>query len=116
MQRCDYDSQVEKWVRTSPKSFSDFVSRPLLIQEVIMACGEDKEAVVVDAGCGEGYVARQIAPYARKILGFDASAGMVEAANKTKNGPLALTQSNTYFFVHDLNDPLRLQSSSVDVY
>jgi len=42
---------------------------------------QEHEAVVMDYACGTGLISRELAPYARSILGVDISQGMVDQYN-----------------------------------
>jgi len=101
-EHCDYESQASRWVRTKPTSLVDLVGRPELVKYVKdNASGKD----VVDAGCGEGYMARLIKPYVRSVVGFDLSPAMIECARK---------QGGRYL-VGDFMD-VPLDSESCDMY
>lgn len=74
-----YDRNAERWRRRAPHSLSDFTGRP----PVFELCGPVEEQRVLDLGCGEGYCTREMARRgARKIVGIDLSAGMIELARK----------------------------------
>ena len=46
-----------------------------------------KDATVIDVGCGEGYCARKMVEMgAKKVIGSDISAGMIESAIQTSKG------------------------------
>ena len=68
-----------KWSRSSPNNLSDFTCRPV----VFKMCEElVKGATVLDVGCGEGYVSRNLKSMgAKKIVGVDISEHMIDCAN-----------------------------------
>ena len=46
-----------------------------------------KDAIIIDVGCGEGYCARKMVEMgAKKVIGSDISAGMIESAIATSKG------------------------------
>lgn len=51
-----YNNQSEQWVRNEPILLSDYSARPF----VINLCEPIKGLKILDAGCGEGYVGRQL--------------------------------------------------------
>lgn len=74
-----YDNNAGKWLRLEPSSLSDFTARP----KVFEACGELNGRSVLDIGCGEGYVARELKRRgAGEYLGLDLSSQMIEAAKQ----------------------------------
>ncbi|MEL6428571.1 MAG: class I SAM-dependent methyltransferase [Planctomycetota bacterium] len=71
-----YDRAAARWERNAPVLLSDFTARPFLLDWC-----EPEYARVLDLGCGEGYVARQLGERgARSVHGIDVSAEMVERA------------------------------------
>ena len=71
-----YDQAAARWERNAPVLLSDFTARPFLLEWC-----EPEYARVLDLGCGEGYVARQLGERgARSVHGIDVSAEMVERA------------------------------------
>lgn len=76
-----YDGNAGLWRRTGPSSLSDFTGRP----PVLELCGGVAGLDVLDVGCGEGYVAREIRRRgAARVVGFDLSAQMIEQARATE--------------------------------
>ena len=73
-----YDNQASKWSREKPRIMSDFTGRPVvynLISEHV------KGASVLDVGCGEGFVSRNMTKMgAAKVVGIDVSPGMIDRA------------------------------------
>lgn len=75
--KTDYDHQAELWARDEPKTLSDFVARGA----VIGMCKEKANGkVVLDLGCGEGYLARKIAGIAKRVIAVDSSPEMIKVA------------------------------------
>ncbi|MEO0480597.1 MAG: class I SAM-dependent methyltransferase [Planctomycetota bacterium] len=74
-----YDEAAQDWQRTGPVLLSDFTARPFLLDW----CEPVRGADVLDLGCGEGYVTRQLAARgAKSVLGIDLSSEMIEGAKK----------------------------------
>ena len=72
-----YDRAAGNWQRSEPILLSDFTARPFLLDW----CAPLDGAKVLDLGCGEGYVGRQLlARGAGSVTGIDISAEMVENA------------------------------------
>lgn len=72
-----YDRAHRDWSRDEPLLLSDFTARPFLLRWCEPVAG----AEILDAGCGEGYVARQLARRgAARVEGIDVSERMIAAA------------------------------------
>ncbi|MCH2105275.1 MAG: class I SAM-dependent methyltransferase [Planctomycetes bacterium] len=72
-----YDGAADTWVRTEPVLLSDYTARPFVLERA----GELEGARVLDLGCGEGYVSRQLAARApARLLSVDISSGMIDLA------------------------------------
>ncbi len=75
--RAAYDAGAARWVRRGPLCLSDFTGRP----PVLELCAPIADAIVLDLGCGEGYVARLLKERgAASVLGIDLSAEMIRRA------------------------------------
>jgi SAM-dependent methyltransferase len=72
-----YDVAAHTWARTEPVLLSDYTARPFVLDAAAPLAGRR----VLDLGCGEGYVSRQIAAHApARLLSIDISAGMIALA------------------------------------
>jgi SAM-dependent methyltransferase len=72
-----YDRAAGNWARKEPVLLSDYTARPFLLDWCEPLANTD----VLDLGCGEGYVARQLRRRgARAVHGIDVSAEMVRKA------------------------------------
>ena len=72
-----YNSASPHWARTKKILLSDFTARPYVLEKLEPLAG----LRVLDLGCGEGFVARQMmAAGAAFVLAIDQSAGMIEKA------------------------------------
>ncbi|MDG2425413.1 MAG: class I SAM-dependent methyltransferase [Flavobacteriales bacterium] len=75
-----YDAHTDLWVRREPILLSDYSARPRVLQ----LCGNVQGKTILDLGCGEGYVSRQLlAAGAQSVTGHDVSASMIDGARKT---------------------------------
>ena len=63
-----YDVAAPTWVRTEPVLLSDYTARPFVLE----SAGSLEGSRVLDLGCGEGYVSRQLATQApARLLSVD---------------------------------------------
>ncbi|MBL6618888.1 MAG: class I SAM-dependent methyltransferase [Flavobacteriales bacterium] len=91
-----YDGHADLWVRSEPILLSDYSARP----RVLELCGDVQGQTILDLGCGEGYVGRELAKRgASAISGYDVSAGMIAGAQKSA---LALGLKHLTYAVSDL--------------
>jgi SAM-dependent methyltransferase len=83
-----YDSASPQWARNEKILLSDFTARPFVLQKLEPLEGKR----VLDLGCGEGFVARQIKTAgASTVLAIDLSAGMIEQARaEEERAPLGV--------------------------
>jgi len=84
-----YNRAAPDWERQTPLLVSDFTARPF----VLALCEPLAEAAVLDVGCGEGYMTRQLRQCgATTVVGIDISAGMLAAAQTAEQAhPLGIT-------------------------
>ena len=74
-----YDAHADLWVRHEPILLSDYSARP----RVLELCGDVKGLNILDLGCGEGYMGRQLAKKgACSVQGYDVSSGMIAGAEQ----------------------------------
>ena len=83
-----YDGAAPTWVRTEAVLLSDYTARPFVLERA----GALEGARVLDLGCGEGYVSRQLAERApARLLSVDISSGMIELARAAEEAaPLGI--------------------------
>jgi cyclopropane fatty-acyl-phospholipid synthase-like methyltransferase len=83
-----YDSVAPQWTRDAQVLLSDFTARPFVIEQLAPFAG----AHVLDLGCGEGYLSRQMRSQgAASLLGVDISPHMIELARASeKSRPLGI--------------------------
>src|SRR3989344_1127675 len=88
MKEIDYEHQAEKWQRDKKENIGDFTHRPIILT-FIKRLGKDK--IILDVGCGEGYLTRRMARFANKIIGVDKSKKMIGLAlEKERKSPLGI--------------------------
>ena len=76
-----YDESASRWARTEPILLSDFTARPAVLE----LCEPVQDLDILDLGCGEGYVARQLLDRgARSLLGVDLSSEMIALAERSE--------------------------------
>ncbi len=103
-----YDRAAGNWARHEPVLLSDYTARPFVLE----ACEPIAGLKVLDLGCGEGYVARQIATRgAGSVIACDISAGMIAQARQAEAAnPLGID-----YRVGDACDPLGLAENDFDL-
>ncbi len=76
-----YNNQADDWARKEPILLSDYSARPFILD----LCEPLNGLKVLDIGCGEGYVSREIMKRgASEIYATDISEKMIEQANAQK--------------------------------
>lgn len=77
-----YNRSAHQWKRNKPVLLSDFTARPFLLSWCEPLHGQQ----VLDLGCGEGYVARQLKERgAEHVEGVDISEEMIDRAVEAEN-------------------------------
>ena len=103
-----YNENAANWARQEPTLLSDFTARPRVLEFL----GDLSGSHILDLGCGEGYVARELHRRgAQRVHGFDISAEMVALATAT-TAPEA--QNALIFETADLSRPLSVPDNSFD--
>jgi SAM-dependent methyltransferase len=84
-----YDRTAENWARTKPRILSDFIARPVVLEECMSRV---RGGNCLDLGCGEGYFTRMLARAGSKhTIGADLSSEMIERAKKQeRDEPLGI--------------------------
>ncbi|MEO0973259.1 MAG: class I SAM-dependent methyltransferase [Pseudomonadota bacterium] len=102
-----YDEAAANWQRSEPLLLSDFTARPFMIDW----CGDVRGRQVLDLGCGEGYVARQLAGLGAHVCAVDISAQMIaQASVQERQHPLGID-----FRVADARSLRRLDLGTFDL-
>jgi ubiquinone/menaquinone biosynthesis C-methylase UbiE len=105
-----YDKNAEFWVeiiRDKRDRYRTDLTNPAMIE----AIGSVDDLRVLDAGCGEGYLARELAARgAASVLGVDSSAKLIAAANEL----VFPERTSLAFRVGDVAD-LQLGDNAVDL-
>lgn len=106
-----YDRNAGQWSRQDRLLLSDFTARPRVIEVV----GDVRDQHLLDLGCGEGFVGRQLArSRPRRIDGFDVSGAMIEAARQAAGNDAAETGGPLHYQVADLSDPSQIPATACD--
>lgn len=93
-----YDGQANHWQRTGPVLLSDYSARPF----VMNLCEPLQGNTLLDIGCGEGYVGRELLKRgAAHIHGIDISDAMIAKAEEEKHKQ---DISNASYEVRDIRD------------
>ena len=103
-----YDRSAASWERTEPILLSDYTARPFLIEW----CMPVRGLSVLDLGCGEGYVARQLRQRgASRVMGVDVSEQMIRIAEEQESkSRLGIT-----YWTGDASELGRIEDGSVDL-
>jgi SAM-dependent methyltransferase len=80
-----WDRNAEFWIRIIRHRLDPFRSQ-LTDAEILRAIGPCGDAVILDAGCGEGYMSRALAKKAAAVVGLDRSTRLVRAAVEERGG------------------------------
>jgi SAM-dependent methyltransferase len=103
-----YNRESNSWRRGEPILLSDFTARPFLLEW----CAPVKGLDVLDLGCGEGYVARQLKKLgAARLVGIDISAEMIRAAQERED----TEHLGIVFRTGDASDLSSVADSSIDL-
>tara|TARA_B100000809_G_scaffold266506_1_gene329565 strand:- start:1851 stop:2606 length:756 start_codon:yes stop_codon:yes gene_type:complete len=103
-----YNRSASDWQRTEPILLSDFTARPF----VLSWCKPIEGQHVLDLGCGEGYIARQLKKRgAARVEGIDISREMIAGATATEKAePLGI-----HFQVGDASQPTGFDDETFDL-
>ncbi len=104
-----YDENADFWVQII-RGNHDRYRTGLTNNAVLNAIGPADGLKVVDAGCGEGYMARELASQGANVLGVDSSTNLIQAATALANTDNASPQ----FRVGDVAD-LPIENSTQDL-
>lgn len=74
-----YDRVAQDWARDKPKTHGDLIGLPILL-EYAKRFGSGGN--VIDIGCGDGFVCRLLATFAKHVIGVDDSPAMLEMARR----------------------------------
>jgi 2-polyprenyl-3-methyl-5-hydroxy-6-metoxy-1,4-benzoquinol methylase len=80
-----WEANAEYWVKVI-RERRDRYRTELTDQAVLDAIGPCEGQRVLDAGCGEGYLARRLASLGADVVGVDACQGLIDAAKSVPPG------------------------------
>lgn len=97
-----YDQIATQYAESQQRSVSDSFSwnHDLVIPNLLQVVGDITGLTVLDAGCGEGVLARYLAKRGATVVGIDLSARLIELAQAQQ------TEPPISYAVHDLSQPL----------
>lgn len=98
------------WYDENMGAEGDTLNRELIRPVVLEMLGDTSKSVVLDCGCGSGYLAAELAGRSRRVLGLDFSPAFVTLC---RNKYAAV--GNLAFAQHDVTTPLPVDSGTVDV-
>jgi predicted TPR repeat methyltransferase len=104
-----YDESAADWKRVEPILLSDYSARPFVID----LCEPIVNKNILDIGCGEGYVGRELINRgAQYVHGIDISSQMIEQALIQKN---EYQITNASYETGDIRDFLVTESEQYDL-
>jgi 2-polyprenyl-3-methyl-5-hydroxy-6-metoxy-1,4-benzoquinol methylase len=102
-----WEANAQYWVKVI-RERRDRYRTELTDQAVIDAIGRCEGLRILDAGCGEGYLARRLASLGAEVLGVDAAQGLIDAAE-------ALPAQGTVSFTRASVDAIPSEDKSFDL-
>ena len=103
-----YNNQADSWSRKEPILLSDYSARPFVLE----LCEPLKNLTVLDIGCGEGYVGREMLKRgAKHVDGIDISEKMINHALREKENQ---NIKNATYTVQDIST-LRVTEEKYDL-
>lgn len=96
--------QVANWYQDLVSKQGHFFHKTLIIPGVLRLLSLDEKSVVLDLGCGQGVLARNL-PKISYYLGVDMATSLIEFAKKNTHAP------NIKFMISDVTKPLILPRS-----
>lgn len=111
MKQNTYDKFADEYARSIrlPEQHAYSLSQNLVIPNVLEIAGAVEGKDVLDAGCGEGIVSRQLAERGAKVVGVDVAPRFIELAQEYKGGDEITYQTM------DLSEPLPEYRSYFDI-
>lgn len=79
----DWEQNAEFWIKIIRDRLDPFRTE-LTDRAVLRAVGKCGDKQVLDAGCGEGYLARLMAKRGARVVGVDSSERLISAAQETE--------------------------------
>ncbi|MEZ4727935.1 MAG: class I SAM-dependent methyltransferase [Caldilineaceae bacterium] len=97
-----YDQIAEQYAQSQQRPAGNGFSwnHDLVIPHLLKVAGDVAGLSVLDAGCGDGIVARYLAERRATVVGIDVSSGLIQLA-EAQNEPKQI-----HYLVHDLSRPL----------
>lgn len=106
-----YDQIAVQYAQSQQPAQGDGFSwnHDLVIPQLLQVAGEIAGLTVLDAGCGEGIVARYLAARGANVVGIDSSASLIQLAQAQHE------QQRIQYKVHDLCQPVPHYAQAFDL-
>lgn len=106
-----YDQIATRYAQSQKRPADDSFSwnHDLVIPNLLQVVSDVTGLAVLDAGCGEGVVARYLAERGATVVGIDISARLIELAQVQQ------TEPSISYAVHDLSRPLPYYAHAFDL-
>jgi SAM-dependent methyltransferase len=109
MSTCDEWSGSVDWYAENMGEEGDALNRELIRPIVLQMLGDTGDRLVVDCGCGSGYLTAELARRSRRVVGLDFSPGFVALCRRKY-----AAAPNLEFLQHDVTRPLPFDQEAVD--
>jgi len=108
------DEDIARWDRIAEEysrhiDTGDVLREHLLNKEVFSLVGDVRDAQLLDAGCGEGYLSRAFCDAGARVHGIDVSSRFIRLAQDKSAGRAI------QFTTHNLTQPLSFPDHSFDI-
>jgi SAM-dependent methyltransferase len=103
-----WEDNADFWIEIMRRELDRFRTE-LTDQAALSAIGPPEGRVILDAGCGEGYLSRKLAQLGATAIGVDQSAKLIEAARSMTSG------SGSTFKIGDITSMGGLDLPPIDV-
>lgn len=102
--------QAAEWYDQNMGELGDTLNATIIRPVVFEMLGDIKESIVLDAGCGSGYLASELATRAKKVTGTDFAPSFVSLCQQKYKDT-----RNLEFVIHDIERPFQFADASFDV-
>jgi len=106
-----YDQIAEQYAQSQQRPVEGGFSwnHDLVIPHLLKVAGDVAGLTVLDAGCGDGIVARYLTAHGAIVVGVDISSGLIQLAEAQNE------QKQIRYLVHDLSRPLLQYAQHFDL-
>jgi 2-polyprenyl-3-methyl-5-hydroxy-6-metoxy-1,4-benzoquinol methylase len=109
------DEDLKKWNNLAEDyhrfiaNDKDIFRKNLLDKAIFDLLGSIRNKRILDAGCGQGYLAHEMSQRGANVIGIDGADNLIKIAKKNYPHP------SLSFFVHNLKNPLPFENKSFDI-